>query len=202
MSSPTRRNRKSRRRHISRKALRARSRRRSEPGRYLGLEALEPRLMLSAITVDTLDDIVAADGMTSLREAVTMANDEFTFPGADSIDFDAGLAGGTVLLDTFQVSAAGLSALHITSDVTISAASIGGLTLDIDGAAPDMRLFYVDGSGSLTLDGLLLTGGTADGNNGLFGGLGGGGGGGGAALGGGIYVDGGSLVVSNSTLEG
>ena len=42
----------------------------------LQVEALEDRAVPATIIVDTLSDVVARDGLTSLREAILQANDK------------------------------------------------------------------------------------------------------------------------------
>ncbi|UOM33526.1 LamG-like jellyroll fold domain-containing protein [Acuticoccus sp. I52.16.1] len=67
----------------------------------------------AGIVVDTLRDRVADDGVTSLREAVALAN---AAEGADTIVFDAALAGGTMALRN--------GTLDLTDDVAIAGAQV------------------------------------------------------------------------------
>lgn len=97
----------------------ARSRRRSVLGRLPRLEPLEDRRLLSAVPlanspgrdlfgdggasvlVTTADDLVNEyDGKVSLREAVNYAN---SHSGADTITFDASLAGQTITLSAGEL---------------------------------------------------------------------------------------------------
>lgn len=95
----------------------------------LNVELLEDRRLLAVLTVDTRLDIVdAADQFTSLREAISAANDEVANPGRDTINFDADLSYSTMLLgiEGFDENGAipsttGSGELVITSDVTITA---------------------------------------------------------------------------------
>src|SRR5207244_3089279 len=55
------------------------------------LEALELRRLLSTIIVNTLNDAVAADGKTSLREAIAMAKAGDTVTFANTLSGTLGL---------------------------------------------------------------------------------------------------------------
>jgi hypothetical protein len=82
--------------------------------------------MLSAYLVNTeLDSVDPNDGLTSLREAITIAN---AAPGADTINFDASLAGKTILLTQGE--------LKITDDLTVNGLGAGLLTVDASGNDP------------------------------------------------------------------
>jgi hypothetical protein len=131
--------------------------------RLLRCEPLEHRWLLS-ITVDTLLDEADGsidDGDVSLRDAIAIA------PAGDTIDFDASLDGGTILLTMGELS--------ITKAMTIDAtALLQGLTIDAAGNDPTpeadngdgSRIFLIDdgepGTDSpVTISGLTLTGGDA-----------------------------------------
>jgi hypothetical protein len=143
-----------------------------------------------------------------LREAIQAANTDTSVDGsakgqgADTIVFDPALfAAGpaTIHLGRVGDGTFGPSALRISSDITIVGPyGLDGLTLDrfLGRGTRPMRLFYVDGRGSLTLRYLTLRDGLAQGGDG---GSGGGGGGGGAGLGGAIFNQG-TLRVIQSTL--
>ncbi|MEX0726233.1 MAG: choice-of-anchor Q domain-containing protein, partial [Planctomycetaceae bacterium] len=184
-------------------------------GAFVSFEALEDRTMLSAVTVDNDLDIVngtttsiaaliASDGGDgiSLREAIIAANND---GGADTIDFDASLAGGTITLGGTQ--------LTITDDLTITGLGADQLTIDANNAS---RIFTVDdGTGAdidVEITGLTLTGGNGSGDHGgaiantenltvanstIFGNSANSAGG----SGGGIGNDG-TLIVINSTISG
>src|SRR5262245_38214583 len=78
----------------------------------LGLESLDGRIVPSTFHVTTLGD----SGAGSLRAAVARAN---SHPGADTIDFDPGLA-GTIALTGGE--------LDITGDLTITGPGADKLT--------------------------------------------------------------------------
>jgi Ca2+-binding RTX toxin-like protein len=143
---------------------------------------------MTTFTVTTLADendagaTVAAPGGTglSLREALALANAN---PDEDTIEFAAGLLGGTITL--------GGSQLEITTSVTIDGdiADDGAadITIDADGLS---RVFQVQGGGSSELFALVITGGDpGDGND---------------MDGGGVRVQGAGteLLIDNSTLTG
>jgi hypothetical protein len=106
----------------------------------------------------------------------------------------------TINLGIAGDNTAGPSALGITGDVEIDGPSGSGqgVTIDRDNSVANLRLFYVAVSGSLTLDDLTLSGGTAQGG---AGGTGEGGGGGAAGMGGAVFNQG-SLTLLSSTLTG
>lgn len=138
---------------------------------------------------------------STLRAAVNESN---LIPGADTIVFAAGLtSGGPATIDLSLVGdfSAGASALMVTDELSIQGATGGnGITIARDAAGPDMRLFHVAGTGSLTIESLTLTNGKAQGGaggNASFGGAGGGA----AGLGGAIFNEG-TLKLVQSTLSG
>ncbi|WP_226580913.1 hypothetical protein [Acuticoccus sediminis] len=92
-----------------------------------------------AIVVDTLRDRVADDGLTSLREAILLANES---DGADTIVFDEALAGGTMSLRG--------GVLGITDDVTIDGADV---TIDANRTG---RIFEIGDGTSVELSDLAL----------------------------------------------
>jgi serralysin len=159
----------------------------------------------------TLDIVDATDGLTSLREAVTLANET---AGSDSITFaddvgEAFEAGGLIRLtqgeieitDSLTISGAGLVTItgdadddDITlagTDHTDVAASFGGIA----GAADDLlddnsSIFFVSSAdAATTLEGLTLTGGRTT-EMGL---------GGGAVASSGDLTVADSLIIGNST---
>ena len=138
------------------------SRRRSRRG--LRVEYLEKRRLLAVLTVDTDTDLVdGSDGLTSLREAVVMANE---LPGADEIVFDFGHDGPTVIRlkqgeltisESLRIDATGLS-----SGLMIDAAGNDLTPTEKDGQGS--RIFSInDGDpfadSRVTIRGLTLTGG-------------------------------------------
>ena len=109
----------------------------------LALTPLEDRATPATFTVDTLTDVTAADGLTTLREALLAAN---ATPGPDTIAFAPNLAGGTITL-----TARGLSA---TGDVTIAGfpadpvAVAGGFAAGA--AAPDVLAVQAGATASVS----------------------------------------------------
>ncbi|QDS86600.1 hypothetical protein EC9_07720 [Rosistilla ulvae] len=117
--------------------------------RRLLVEAFEPRRLLTAYTVTTLEDIVAEDGLISLREAITAANDDAAVgdaeagSGADSIVFSADvfpftqlgisifetlrLPGGEIsITDDLSIRGPGRDAIHVSGDNSTSFFNIAG----------------------------------------------------------------------------
>jgi hypothetical protein len=139
--------------------------------------AYEVRPEAASLVVTTAADVADAyDNVTSLREALAYAD---SLAGADTIMFDASLAGSTISL--------ALGELVIASDVTIDGDVVGNdnkadITVDAHGAS---RVFNVT-AGTSTLDSLTITGGEA----------------GPLGYGGGINVAGGTaLTVAHSTVS-
>ena len=139
---------------------------------------------------------------------------------------------GDLKLSIADDSAIGLSALLITSPITIQG-NAAGITIKRDITAPEMRFFRVALGGDLTLDSLNVTGGITRGTNGAsgqnggtafagaiynqgnlqivastlynnaaIGGNAGAGGNSGSAQGGAVFNDGGNVTIRNSTLSG
>lgn len=129
--------------------------------------------MMANFIVTSLTDVTAADGVTTLREAIDQAN---ASAGADTISFDASLAGGLLRLsqgemvvsDAVTIDAAGMD-ITITGDVNDNDTNIAGTDLtDVDasptGLADNTRIFEILGSSSdTTINGLTLTGGRVTG---------------------------------------
>ena len=83
---------------------------------------LEDRRMLAPLVVDTIDDVVSrTDGVTSLREAITLANS--SDGSVSAITFDNSLSGQTVSLGT--------TLPLITADITIDGDLDDDLVADI-----------------------------------------------------------------------
>lgn len=107
---------------------------------------------------------------------------------------------GTVTLTAPDNAIDGPNGLpDITANITIQ----GGATITRSSSTP-FRLFHVSQGGSLTLNGITLSDGDAQGGNGgnVSGGNGNGGGGGGAGLGGAIFSHQGNVTLINTTLAG
>ena len=107
---------------------------------------MEPRALLTTWTVNTTADVVEADGLTSLREALSAANTNAAAPdaaaggnGTDVIHFDPAVAGGRIdLTDSLFVS----DTVVVQGDgVALDAFSAGGSALRIDLAAGETAVF-------------------------------------------------------------
>src|SRR5262249_5233381 len=139
----------------------------------VGAYELQGPFETPGLVVTTASDVVNPyDGLISLREALLYAK---VHAGADTITFDASLAGGTISLS--------LGELVINSDVTIDGDVHGDnkadLTIDAHGAS---RVFNV-GSATATIDSLTMTGGATVGSGGA------------------VYVSG-ALTIAHSTVSG
>ena len=137
------------RRGLSRRGIDSRSPRWAL-ARRLWLEPLEGRHLLAAIQVNTEFDTVDANpAVTSLREAVTMANDTANFPGHDTITFANALANKPVVLSTLNG--------QITISDTLTIQGLGSARTIVDGLNA-IRLFDITNTaGDVTFDGLTLT---------------------------------------------
>jgi hypothetical protein len=160
----------------------------------LGLERLEDRLVLSNYTVTNVN----YSGTGSLGAAITAAINsddsqaqiDFSVPNNSTIALTAADAdpSTTVGPTAYVISGSGVA-------ITIDGSGAPGLTIDGSGA---IRVFAVTATASLTLEGLTVSGGLAQGFDGGGGG-GGGAGGGGAGLGGAVYDEGGSFTAEGVT---
>lgn len=130
----------------------------------LGFDALEPRQLLAAVTVGNLGDLVNGDTSSiaslklddggdgiSLREAVEAANEDLA---QDSISFDPGLLGGTLILTQGE--------LELDSDISIDGDvnDDGFSDITISGDNSD-RVMRLDDSGEVTLYGLTIANGSS-----------------------------------------
>lgn len=143
----------------------------------LGSLAVAPALAAS-ITLNSLADIAADDGLCTLREAITAANTD-TASGASAGECGAGSGPDTI---TFGVSGTITLASElpfITGDLSISGAD----AITVSGAST-YQLFVVS-AGTVTLSGLTITAGDAP-----------------SGTGGGIFNLGGTLTVTDSTISG
>jgi len=142
-------------------------------------QSLEPRKLLATLTVDTASDVVDLnDGLVSLREAITAANDNAAFGDAaagdddgDVIRFAPALEGQTITLEAGEFT--------ISDDLTIQ----GNVNLTLDGESKS-RIFSIETSEPVTLARLTFLNGEA------------------ADTGGAIKVTDGNLRISNSIFEG
>ncbi|MDY3559753.1 YDG domain-containing protein [Gemmata sp. JC673] len=103
-----------------------------------------PREADSLVVTTTADAVNAFDGLTSLREAVAYAN---THPGADTITFASGVAGGTIVLTDDQLT------LTDAAQTTIDGGA-AGVTLDGNNAS---RVLFVGTGASAALNHLTIT---------------------------------------------
>ena len=130
-----------------------------------------------------------ADGLISLREAIQATNNT---AGADTITFDQA---GTITLDVIEGSIDGVNGLEINDDLTIEGDldndGTPDVTLDGDAEQESKRVMWV-GNSTVTLNGLVITGGNAN-SAGAFGP---------GNNGGAIFNRNGILTVSNSTITG
>ncbi|TWT49574.1 Calx-beta domain protein [Rubripirellula amarantea] len=150
--------------HRNSTAVGTRNRLRSKFRSLLG-ERLEDRRVLASYVVDTAEDVVADDGMISLREALQASNTNAVV-NADTIAGEA----GPDIVDTITF-ASGLSQITLSSQLTISdavAISLGDATdVTISGNFAS-RIFSIDiGTiftipNEVSIDGLTLIEGVAD----------------------------------------
>lgn len=133
--------------------------------RRIALEPLEDRLLLTAATVNTIDDVVdidpagtmgdlpGPDNVVSLREALIASNNT---PGADEIEFDT--AG---VFATPQTIALTLGELMISDAVILNGNGAGSLTVDAQGNSRVLNIDDGDTSNQMdvTVSGLTFTGG-------------------------------------------
>ncbi|MFD2264144.1 DUF4347 domain-containing protein [Lacibacterium aquatile] len=146
---------------------------------------VSPTLETASLTVTTTDDVSSAyDGKTSLREAIAYAA---TLAGANTVDFDAGMMGKTLILgstltlnDADGITIDGDIDNNGTVDITISGDANKSGTVDTG----DVRVFTVSG-GSATFDHLKIQAGRVS-----------------AGAGGGIKIDAGTVSVIGSIFDG
>lgn len=153
-------------------------RRRSPYGRRLWLESLEDRAMLATITVTTNSDAQMHTG-TSLRDAIIQANTDAAAGTSDTINFDAGLSGGTITLTQGPLLLSGAGAGKITIDGSSLASPI---TVNGNSAS---RVFQINSGVQAEFDAITITGGVFTGA---------------VVFGGGVYNQG-SLTLSGDTLS-
>ena len=126
----------------------------------------------ATITVNSLSDAAAADGVCTLREAITNANLDST---AGSVECAAGSGA-----DTISITVAGTISLlqplpDLSSDMTIDGLGISQTTITRSASAPEFRIFTKT-AGAATISRLTISGGVARGTDGTpaLGGVGGG----------------------------
>jgi hypothetical protein len=180
----------------------ARQRRRSV---RLRLEPLEDRVTPTAYTVNIAGDTSGLAGGSGsgtsgdLRYCISQA---IADGQTDTISFASSLAGGTIALDSSLVTEPagfanpyGQTAFIVgaSDNITIDGSNAPGLDI---GGGNATRLFVVEGGGTLELENLTLSGGSAQGGDG---GDGHAAGGGGAGLGGAVLVDGSTFTAQGCT---
>jgi hypothetical protein len=177
---------------------------------------LEPRSLLSVITVTSLADNLTVDGKVTLREAIAAANTNSSVDGSvagqsgvqDKIVFQAGLTGSInldpalgqlVISDSVQIVGLGakntvIDAQHHSRvfDVTASAGDVTFASLTVTDGATTADLASGGGilflsPGMLTLNSVAVSGNSVTGAG---------------ARGGGIFTESSALTVLNSTISG
>ena len=183
---------------FSRKEKSCAARRKSRiPSRRLLTEVLEQRRLLATLTVNSeLDNVTAADGLVTLREAIIAANGDLATDlgdvgsGPDTIVFDPSLDGTPIVLSITgtEEDTAIDGDLDITTEVTIQGRGESNTIIDGGGSTGTMeRVLHVAIGGNLMIDNLTVTGGTT---TGFLGGAG-------------VSIDeGATATVTNSTLSG
>jgi hypothetical protein len=128
----------------------------------LTLERLEDRTVPATIPVNTFADVVDAnDGLTSLREAITLAADATTHAGDDAIVLPHEIGG---VAGTYALSLGELAIDDATGKLTIMSDG-GPATIDAQGAS---GVFEVFAGSEVVFQGLTITGGSADSGGGLY----------------------------------
>jgi hypothetical protein len=129
-----------------------------KPNRYKAAESLEARRLLASIIVNSAaDNAIAGDGLTTLREAITAANNDSTTDtgqtgsGADQITFNLGNGPRDIQL---------IAALpSLDSDLSING-SAGNESVSIQRVTnQEIRIFLVTAGRTVTLENLKIYGG-------------------------------------------
>jgi hypothetical protein len=152
------------------------------------------------VTANAPDVLNGANGVCSLREAITNINNGATtyadcantgaaYGTSDTINIPAGTYTTAIAGAGEDLNATG--DYDITSNIAITGAGAGSTI--INGGAID-RVFYITGAFTVSFSGVTITGGN-------LGGTGGGGNVGGAG-GGGMLNNGGTVTITNSTISG
>ena len=153
----------------------AQARRRDRRGIRPIVTLLEERTMLSTLnlTVTTLADPSGPASTVSLRQAINAANAD-TVDSQENIGFAAGLK-GTIDLTT--------ALPNLANNISINGPGASVLTVQRDSAAPDFSVFTVNSGETVSISGMMISGGEVGGDSG----------------GGDIYNDG-NLTVNSSTI--
>ncbi len=127
-------------------------------GGTIDIGAIEFAPLAVVNNTSDVDDGDPLNGMTSLREAIALAN---AHPGGDLIEFDAALSGQTIAL--------GGTELAITDAITIDASMLSNnVTINAGGQS---RVLFIDDPGvsdesfDVTLNGITFTGGRTTANS-------------------------------------
>jgi len=144
------------------------------------------RVFAASLTVNTTSDVIADDGLCSLREAITAANTD-TASGASGGECVAGSGADTITFDGSVFSTAQIITLTsalptVTGTLVINGPGEALLTVD---GANSYRVFYNGSGADLTLSDMTIANGSASGDKGA-----------------GIYVNASTLTASNVTLSG
>ncbi len=145
---------------------------------------------LVTVLVAPLNQYVAYSGDSgpyTLRDTLQFVNQYYSDVGW-TITLGYSDTPAVINLSTVGDSVLGPSALTIQQHVIIDGSSLNNATIRVAPGAPAMRLFHITPSGSLTLIGTTLTGGSAEPS--LYGG----------GRGGAVFNEG-SLILTNSLLE-
>ena len=151
--------------------LRRLKKRNQSPRQSAHLELLEQKVLLSAVTVSTTDDVLdgdtssianlqatpGADGQISLREAISAANNT---AGADTVNVPAGTYVLSLSGSAEDANSTGDLDLLDSAGTTIVGAG-AGLTI-LDGNAQD-RIFHVRPGASAAIEGVTIRDGFVDG---------------------------------------
>ncbi|TWT29357.1 hypothetical protein KOR42_55300 [Thalassoglobus neptunius] len=165
-------------------------RRRKSAIRSASVEAFESRILLTTLTVNSAaDNVIANDGLVTLREAIIAANTDGitdlgeTGSGADEIVFRGDGTGGTTDFNdkTADTITLGGTELEIASDLIINGRGADLLTIDGNNSS---RVFFANSAGDVTISGVTITGGNATNS------------------GGGILNQAGTLTVRDSVVTG
>ena len=137
---------------------------------------------LGIVVTTTADTIDPTDNLTSLREAITLAN---TTAGNDQISFN--LTGTSPYTITLTAALPNIidSSTAITGGTagTIIITGLGASSLTIDANQGNFSIFTINTGGNLSISGVTVTGAQTSGSGGAF-------------------KNNGSLTVSNSTISG
>ncbi|WP_428308554.1 choice-of-anchor Q domain-containing protein [Lacipirellula sp.] len=186
----------------SSRARRRQPRRSSHRGYVPQVFLLEDRRLLAVLTVTNADEIGVGSLAYVINSSVNRINGG---TGDDVIQFAPALDGGTISLAGDFVnpfaSNVGATAFQVRNNTTLTIDGVTGMSQGVNiarsGAA--FRLFYVDVGSNLTLKGLTLTNGLAQGLPGGNAALSGAGGGS-AGMGGAIFNRG-NLTIEGCTLD-